>query len=354
MGLASYGEYREEFATAFDKLVSYGGGEYDVTSIVNTENPIEVFEEHFGDRRIYPEPFTQRHKDFAFHLQLKTEQILKHLVKYYVQETGVSDIALAGGVFMNCKANRIIKNLDCIDSIFVQPAANDSGVCLGAALEGYRMATGNKPAPNFNHVYFGPEYNNNNIEQILDESKLEYEKTDVVEAVAKLLAEGKLVGWYQGRMEFGARALGNRSILANPRKSDSVDRVNKFVKNREPWRPFAPSIKFEAKNEYLVDGDESPYMILLDEVKDEKKEEVPSIVHVDGTTRPQTVRRETNKKYYNLITEFEEITGTPVVLNTSFNVSGEPIVESPQQAIQDFYSTGLDVLALGDYLLTKE
>lgn len=154
-------------------------------------------------------------------------------------------------------------------------------------------------------------------------------------------------------MEFGPRALGNRSILANPRSTAARDAVNKNVKNRAAWRPFAPSLLYESKDEYLVDGFESPYMIMTDSVREEKHSEVPGIVHTDGTARPQTVRREQNERYYKLLKEFERRTGTPVLLNTSFNISGEPIVESPKQAIADFYSTGLDALFVGDYMLTK-
>lgn len=354
MGLASYGAYRDDFAANFEELVEIGNGRYDVTAITHPENFIEIFERHFGTRRQYPEAFEDYHKDFACHLQLTTENILTELIQWLVRNQGERTIAISGGVAMNCKANRAALQLDCVDDLFIQPAANDAGICLGAALEGYRRKTGNRPAPNFKHVYHGPSYSNQQIRESLENYKVEYEHCeDVCRTGATLLADGELVGWFQGRMEFGARALGNRSILADPRREDSLDLVNKNVKDREPWRPFAPSLLSESRQEYLKYGDESPYMILLDEVREDKRSEVPAIVHTDGTCRPQTVSKETNPKYYRLIKEFEDITGVPVVLNTSFNVSGEPIVESPAQAVRDFYSTGLDALVIGDFLLRK-
>jgi carbamoyltransferase len=353
MGLASYGEYRDDFAKHFDEIVDIGDGTYDVMEIEGAEDPVAVFESYFGERSHTTDSYSQRHKDFAYHLQLKTEELLTSLVKYHTSETGVSNLALAGGVAMNCKSNRIIKQMDEVENLFIQPAANDSGICIGAALEAYKQATGTEPDVDFRHVYYGPKYESSEIAATLNETKLDYQKTDVCERAAELLADGKLIGWFQGRMEFGARALGNRSILADPRTASARDNINKHVKHREEWRPFAPSLLNEAREEYLVHGDEAPFMILLDSVAEDKQDEIPAVTHVDGTTRPQTVEKEVNEKYHRLIKEFEKITGIPVLLNTSFNVSGEPIVESPQQALQDFYATGLDALVLGDYIITK-
>nr|WP_313686986.1 carbamoyltransferase C-terminal domain-containing protein [Halobellus sp. DFY28] len=207
---------------------------------------------------------------------------------------------------MNCKMNREILNLDCVDDLFIQPAANDSGICLGAALEAFYRVTGKKPNVEYENVYFGPKYSNNEVYETLSEYKIEFEqKNDISTKVAELLAEGYLVGWFQGRMEYGARALGNRSILANPTKQEYMDKVNSNVKGREAWRPFAPSMLYEARNEYLVHGDEAPFMILLDGVDETKRKEIPAVTHVDGTTRPQTVREESNPKYYNMIKNSE-------------------------------------------------
>jgi carbamoyltransferase len=354
MGLASYGEYREEYADAFDDLTDAGEDGYDVTAIVDSDDSVAVLEDHFGPAKSEPADFEQRHRDFAYHLQLRTEEMVTALVRGHVERTGTREIAIAGGVGMNCKLNREILNMDCVDDLFIQPAANDSGICLGAALEAHRRHTGTRPAPAYDHVYFGTEYTDDQVRQVLEGAKLEFEHVDdICATVADLLADGKLVGWFQGQMEYGARALGNRSILANPTDSTYRDQVNENVKHRESWRPFAPSLLAEARDEYLVHGDEAPYMILLDEVLEEKHDEIPAVTHVDGTTRPQTVTEESNPRYHRLISEFADRTGVPVVLNTSFNVAGEPIVESPAQAVEDFYSTGLDALAVGDYLLAK-
>lgn len=354
MGLASYGDYRPEYERAFESLVSVGDGRYDVSAVTDREEFMDVFESHFGQRRRYPNDFEDHHEDFAHHLQLVTERILTELVEWLVEETGTGNVALSGGVAMNCKANRAVLNLDSVDDLFIQPAANDAGICLGAALEGYRLATGDRPDPDFEHVYLGPSYSDDEIEETLDDCKLVYNHTDdVCRDVAELLADGQLVGWFQGRMEYGARALGNRSILADPRRESSLDLVNRNVKNREEWRPFAPSLLTEARSEYLKHGDSSPFMILLDEVPTDKHSEVPAVVHTDGTCRPQTVSKGTNLRYHRLLSEFAEITGTPVLLNTSFNVAGEPIVRSPDDAIRDFFATGLDALAIGSYVLRK-
>ncbi|MFB6201233.1 MAG: carbamoyltransferase C-terminal domain-containing protein, partial [Halorhabdus sp.] len=342
-----------QYARKFDELIDVGDGHYDVTAVCR--GGVSLLEEYFGPASEETATFSKAHEDFAYHLQSKTEEIVKSLVRSHVEATGVTNVALAGGVAMNCKLNRELANLDCVDELFVQPAANDSGICLEAALEGHRLVTGEDPDIGLTELYYGPDYSRREIGDALTDCKLSYERVDdICASVAELLADGQVGGWFQGRMEYGARALGNRSILANPRTAESVDRVNETVKHRESWRPFAPSILFEARDEYLVHADEAPFMILLDSVHEHKRDEIPAVTHVDGTTRPQTVRKSVNERYYRLIEEFETLTGTPVVLNTSFNVAGEPIVESPRQALADFYSTGLDFLALGDYLLVKE
>lgn len=351
MGLASYGEYNEEIASVFENLVSYGGGAYDVREVTGSPG---VFEEYLGAKHEYGEPFTSQEEDFAFHLQLTLEEILIDFVEHTVRELEHDQVALAGGVAMNCKLNRELLNQEFVRDLWIQPAANDAGICLGAALEAYRRSTGVVPDVEFERVYLGPSYGSDEIEHTLTESKLAFDRPDsITDMVARMLADGLLVGWFQGRMEYGPRALGHRSILADPRDPASLDRVNRFVKHREPWRPFAPSLLDESRDEFLVNGDEAPFMILLDIVKEDKRDIIPAVTHVDGTTRPHTVREEVSPRYYRLLKAFEEQTGVPVLLNTSFNDSGEPIVENPQQAIRDFYAMGLDVLALGDFVLTK-
>lgn len=353
MGLAPYGNYREEFEKLFNELVETDGWEYDVTEFTGLD--IGELEGLFGESHNFPGDFEQHHKDFAYHLQKKTEEIVTSIVKTLTKKTGVHKLSVAGGVFMNCKMNKQIIGLDCVDELFIQPVAKDSGVSLGAALEVYISQNNENPVTDYGDVYFGPEYSNDEVERVLEQYKLTYEKpADITAVTAELLANNQLVGWFQGRMEFGPRALGNRSILANPSTVEMRDAVNKNVKNRAAWRPFAPSLLNEANEEYFERASESPFMILTDDVKEGKHDEVPAIVHVDGTARPQTVRPEQNKRYYTLLKEFRKRTGIPVLLNTSFNKSGEPIVESPIQAIHNFYTTGLDALVIEDFLLRKE
>ena len=204
------------------------------------------------------------------------------------------------------------------------------------------------------HAYYGPEFSNNEIETELKDHKLPYEQHDDIASVAgELVSKGYIVAWFQGRMEMGPRALGNRSILADPRDPKMKDHINYRVKHREPFRPFAPSMLAERASEYLEDAHSSPFMILAFKVKKEKLGEIPAVVHVDGTTRPHTVERNVNEKYWELIKVFEERTEVPVVLNTSFNIRGEPIVCTPKDAIDTFLKTGIDYLAIGDFLTGK-
>jgi len=240
-----------------------------------------------------------------------------------------------------------------VKDLFIQPCANDAGCSLGAALQAY-SELGYKNSFVMDNAYWGPEFNNDEIKKILDECHLKYDYYDDVEGeTAKLLSEGKIVGWFQGRMEWGPRALGNRSILMSPTKAENKDIINLRVKHRENYRPLCPSLLAEAASEYLEDSRPSPFMILSFYVKQEKRREIPAVTHVDGTARPQTVEKSVNPKYYRLIKSFESYTGVPVVLNTSMNVQGEPMVCKPKEAINCFYTTGMDALAIGNYLITK-
>lgn len=246
--------------------------------------------------------------------------------------------------------NKAVEQLDAVDKLFVQPAAHDAGLALGAGM----LESTPTDTNTMTDAYWGPEYSDE-IDPVLEESKLEFEQVSNPEKVAaEALADGALVGWFQGNLELGPRALGNRSILADPRTVDSRDRVNKYVKHREEWRPFAPSMKEEALDEYLVDAAPSPFMIKTYEVREEKRDEISAALHPgDNTTRPQTVTEEQNTRYYKLLSEFEALTGVPVLLNTSFNDHAEPIVNKPVEAVKDFYGMGLDMLVLEDYVLQK-
>jgi len=282
-----------------------------------------------------------------------TEEIISELVNNVKDKTGSNDFCLSGGLFLNVKVNqRLFKEGK---NIFPFPAAGDSGLCVGAALEAYYQITGKRINKKIESVYLGPEYNEEEIEKVLTNRNITFEKYDdaIFDIVAKLLAHGKIIGWFQGKMEFGPRALGSRSILADPRDGKMKDIVNEKIKHREPFRPFTPSLLYESRKEYFGTNIESPFMILAFDVPEEIQKEIPAVVHVDGTTRPQTVRKEVNEKYWNLIKAFEDITSIPVVLNTSFNVRGEPIVCTPSDALNCFFNTDLDYLVMGNFLIKK-
>lgn len=296
-----------------------------------------------------PRPY----KNLAASTQDVLERTMIHLVKTAIQMTGVKDVCLSGGTALNCVANgKLLKNTP-IDDLFVFPSANDAGVSAGAAL--YAAALYDKKAKfsKMSHPYFGPEYANREVEKILKSTKIRYTKSkDICKTVAKLLAENKVIGWFQGRMEIGPRALGNRSILANPLIKSNWKRVN-LIKGRELWRPLAPVILDEYKEEYFENAVYSPLMLIALQVKKDKRAIVPAIVHVDGSSRPQTVSQNVNKKFWKLISHFHKLTGVPVILNTSFNGHGEPIVCSPQDALKTFNNSGLDCLVMNNYLVSK-
>jgi carbamoyltransferase len=236
----------------------------------------------------------------------------------------------------------------------VQPAASDDGVALGAALAPYLDNNGKLPNKPMRHGYWGPSFDDVAIEKALLTYKIRHiELGDPATTAAQLLSAGKILGWFQGRMEFGPRALGSRSIIADPRDPEMNAKVNNAVKFREWWRPFAPSFKKEATPEYLESAYDSPFMILTAQVRPEKRSVIPSVTHVDGSARPQTVEREINPLYYRLIDEFGKITGVPVIMNTSFNLRGEAIVHTPTDALRTFYSSGMDALVIGSFLVEK-
>jgi carbamoyltransferase len=257
-------------------------------------------------------------------------------------------------VALNSKANGKIAASGLVGKMFVQPAASDDGVALGAALAPYLENNGKLPNKPMRHGYWGPSFDDEAIESALRTYKLRYTKApDPASTAAELLSQGKILGWFQGRMEFGPRALGSRSILADARDPEMSTKVNNAVKFREWWRPFAPSMKKEAAGEYLESATDSPFMILTAQVRPEKRGVIPAVTHVDGSARPQTVEKEINPSYWQLIDEFGKRTGVPVILNTSFNLRGEAIVNTPTDAIRTFFSSGMDALAIGSYLVEK-
>jgi carbamoyltransferase len=322
-----------------------------------------LFERHNGTsaiaKRLGPERTPESEiddsfKNIAFAVQDACEAAMLALVKLATEKTGCRDVCLAGGVALNSKANGKIQASGMVDHIFVQPAASDDGVALGAVFAPYLDNGGQLPMKPLRHVYLGPEFSDAEIEKALRTYKLHAGKLDDIAATtAELLANGKIIGWFQGRMEFGPRALGHRSILADPRDPEMNAKVNNAVKFREWWRPFAPSMLKEVAGEYLEHACDSPFMILTNPVRPEKRDVIPSVTHVDGSARPQTVEKEISPLYWNLINEFGKRTGVPVLMNTSFNLRGEAIVNTPTDAIRTFFSSGMDALVIGSYLVEK-
>jgi carbamoyltransferase len=296
----------------------------------------------------------QVYLDIAASVQQRLEQAILHLGEYLRRRTHSRYLCLAGGVALNSVANGKLTQGGTFDRIFVQPAANDSGSALGAALYVQHSLLGDAQRQPFQHVYLGPEFPASEIEAALHSNLIPFETlADPVETAADLLAQGQIVGWFQGRMEFGPRALGNRSILADPRRADMKDRLNAAVKFREPFRPFAPSVPEEHSDTYFENVGGSPFMILVTQVRPGMAEVIPAVTHVDNTARLHTVSRVTNPLYWELLQRFGEKTGVPVLLNTSFNVRGEPIVCTPKEAIACFYNSGLDALVIERFLLRK-
>jgi carbamoyltransferase len=297
--------------------------------------------------------FDSCQKNIAASAQKLLELKMIDLVRFALKKTNCKNICLSGGVALNCIANKeILKNND-IDNLFIQPASNDAGVSMGAALESF-CRKGGKLNFKLNRSDFGPEFTNLEIKKELDLMNLSYKKvSNISKECAELIKDGKIIGWFQGRMEWGPRALGNRSIIANPTSMAMANKVNLNVKNRELWRPFAPSLLSEFSKDYLKIESDYDFMVLGSEIYPEMKKRIKGVVHLDGSIRPHVVKKSVNPKYHKLITEFYNLTGIPLVLNTSFNVRGEPIVCTPKEAVKTFFSTGLDCLAMGDYLIKK-
>lgn len=308
-----------------------------------------------GDSTEYP---SEIQKEMAYIIQKETEKVLLNLIKMLVKKTGIKKLCLAGGVGLNCVANYKILTETGIDDLFVQPAAGDSGQCLGNALYGYYY----KPRKNLdrkyimNNVFLGKEYSEKEIKESFKKysSRLVFWKEkNLYKKTAKFISQGKIIGWFQGGAEFGPRALGDRSILASPKDLKIKKILDQKVKLREFYRPYAPSVLEEDAGNYFRLDRPSYFMLLAVPVKKEKRRFVPAVVHIDGTSRIQTVNLKQNANFYKLIKEFKKLTGIPLLLNTSFNKTGEPIVESPEDAIRCFLETSIDYLVIKDYFVSK-
>ena len=312
------------------------------------------FIHEYGPPRVPETILTQKHKNIAAGLQVLTEMIALEFCEYLHSKTKSKNICIAGGVGLNCVMNGRILRESRFENIYVQPAANDAGGAIGSAFYVYNCILGKGRTFEMEHTYYGPERTEEEIEKYFRKKNVPFEKHENIEEItAKLLSQSKIIGWFQGKMEFGPRALGNRSILADPRKAEMKDRLNKRVKHREPFRPFAPSVLYEDKDLFFEEATSSPFMLIVFKVKKDKQKIIPAVTHVDGTARVQTVEKNINPKYWKLINEFKKISGIGVILNTSFNVRGEPVVCGIEDALNCFYKTEIDYLVAGKYLVSK-
>ncbi|QYJ20027.1 carbamoyltransferase [Achromobacter sp. ES-001] len=348
MALASFGKpkYRAEFRDIL-RLEEEGGYSLQPARLA----------ERFGPPRRRGAPFEEKHKDIASSLQYVLEETALHMVQWLHEKTGAKDLSMAGGVALNCVMNARIAKDGPFDSVWVQPAAGDSGTSLGAALYVDYHRRGCKREWSMEHAYLGPSYGDEEIERFLYNSRLEFRRLDdVAGEAAALLAQEKILGWFQGRMEFGPRALGARSILASPLDSGMQARLN-GLKDREDFRPVAPVVLEERAAEWF-DGRGAPsicapFMLFVYDVLPHRAQQIPAVRHIDGTARVQTVRHDQNPRYYDLLVAFERLTGVPVLVNTSFNTRGEPVVCSPRDAVECFWTSPLDALVIGSYLVEK-
>jgi carbamoyltransferase len=367
MGLSSYGspKYLDEFAT----ILRTDGASYLLDGALDKrQRDAEIFTSDFstrqeriftekledilGPRRIRGQALDQRFTDIAASGQKQLEIVTTHVVRSAIATTGCADLCLAGGVALNCKMNMEIAAEPSVGRLYVPPVPHDAGVALGAAMLKC-VEAGHKIAP-LTHAYWGPEYSNDEIRSTLDKVGAPYEVMD--DPIARCvtdLAEQKTVGWFQGRMEFGPRALGNRSILADPRSATMKDRINVSIKYREEFRPFCPSVLYECQDGYFKEAFDAPFMVVTFPVIDSAKEKIPAVVHVDGTARIQSVQADTNSLYTRLIGEFAKASSVPMLINTSLNINEQPTVNAPLEALHTYFCSGLDALYLGPYRLSK-
>jgi carbamoyltransferase len=380
MGLAAYGQ--PEFLDEFRRMVWAGDGisfrlglDYfshqtegpEMTWRDSGQTPVlgrlfsPYLEKRLGPARKQEEPLGQRHHNTAASMQAALEEVMVALWNGLAKKTGRKQLCLAGGVAFNCVANGKIFDQTPFESVFVQPAAGDAGLSVGAAFDVWNHILGRPRQFTMEHAYWGPEFRESEIRGAvgnLGSASSEIRTTEMdeprlLESTARAIAAGKIVGWYQGATEWGPRALGNRSILADPRRPEMKEVLNRRIKHRETFRPFAPSILEEAVGEYFTHSHPSPFMTFAYPVRQEKRSAIPAPTHVDGTARLQTVSRTSNPLYWKLLRAFGDLTGVPVVLNTSFN-DNEPIVCRPAEAVDCFRRTQMDVLVMGNHFLEKE
>jgi len=378
MGLGAYGE--PEYLPEFREIVHSNGtrfhlglkyfthhrtgpemswAEADKTPVLGKMYSAEMAKK-LGPVREADAPIEQRHKNLACSLQARLEEVYLGMLQRLAEETRLKCVCLAGGVAFNCVANGKIPKATGFENVYVHPAAGDAGLAVGAAQFVWHQVLGNPRGFVMEHAYWGPAYSREQARATIKASRLagngyaieELPETQLLQQTAAIIAEGKILGWFQGRAEWGPRALGNRSIVADPRRPEMKEVLNRRIKHREIFRPFAPSILAEKTAEWFEQAHPSPFMTMAYAVKHGKRDKIPAPTHVDGTGRLQTVTPTANPRYWKLISEFERQTGVPVVLNTSFN-DNEPIVCKPQEAVDCFERTQMDALVLGDFLITR-
>src|ERR1700710_1032074 len=350
MGLAPYGR-REQVKP----LMDIAGNEPQVPRWSAEFNQPYVMDSG-GKRGNSP---SMRHwEDLAWRVQDDTEKVLLARARWLRETTGAKNLCIAGGVALNCVANGRVARESGFENVWIQPAAGDDGIAIGCAYYGYIEILKQRRSFVMDHSYVGKVYNDEDIrkatQKFLVRTQITAARSDnICRDTPKLLAEQRVIGWFQGGSEFGPRALGNRSLISDPRKPEMKDILNSRVKHRQPFRPFAPIVLAERAKEIFEGEEDSPFMLIAKRVRPEWRDRIPAIVHVDGTARVQTVSEETNPVLYRLLKEFEAVTGVPVLINTSFNVKGEPIVETPTDAVVCFLTTGIDNLVLHDTLISK-
>ncbi len=366
MGLAPYGKphYVDKFREVVD-IKDDGSIRLDLRFFAHgysTKRTISpAWERLFGQpQRASETPLSDFHRDIAHSGQKIVEEIMVKTAAHVHRETGLDNLCLAGGVGLNCVANWRILQETGFKNIFIQPAAGDSGGALGTAFYISNTVLKQPRVFRMDHVLWGPSFGDAEIKKDLDDAKAVYEtierEEDLLDRTAAMIADGKVVAWFQGRLEFGPRALGARSLLADPRTAEMKDVINAKVKFREAFRPFAPAVLREHVHEYFEapEGMDMPFMLLVPKVREEKRAMIPAVTHEDGTGRVQTVTEEHNGRFYRLIRAFHRRTGVPVVINTSFNVRGEPIVCTPKDAYRTFVNTGIDAMVIGNYMVTHK
>jgi carbamoyltransferase len=362
MGLSPYGDPSEVATWIRSRfLISPARGRYElVPGVLDYHRALRghfpgAFAERFGPARQPGDPLEQRHKDIAAGAQRAFEEVVLDMARTLRERTGARNLVIAGGCGLNCVANGKLLAHAGYDQIYVPPVPHDAGGALGAAHLAHVRAQGVRPA-RIDHAQFGPEITDGDVLAALAEREdlvgERLEGAALAQRCAETIAGGGIVAWVQGRAEYGPRALGNRSFLADPRRADVGDQINVEVKRREPFRPFAPSVKAERADDYFELGQPSPFMTIITPVRPERRAEIPAVTHVDGTARPQTVEREVNPRYWEVLDAFEGLTGVPLLLNTSFNIQ-EPIVCTPREALDTFSRSKIAGLALGDHWVTR-